>query len=138
MRAPALTALAVYLALSVSVFIGSATAQLANDPAELSSVPPAYPREPWTCSTVYEWNVGQRRYCGTMSEFVRAVLICRARYEALSNREQNSMIGINLNGHCNALQQAKDSGVAWLNARVHERQRIEDAHRQLRALGVNQ
>ena len=48
------------------------------------------------------------------------------------------MIGINLHAHCDALQQANVNGVAWLNAREKERQRIEDAHRQLRALGVDQ
>jgi hypothetical protein len=88
------------------------------------------------CETVFEFGVGQRRFCGTFAELEREVLVCRARYQALSDREQNNFVGTNLSAHCNALQQAKDKIVTHAHSRERERQRIEDAQRQLRALGV--
>ena len=87
---------------------------------------------------VYEFEVGMRRFCGTAEELARAAQICRARYNALSNREQNNSIGISLTAHCNTLEQASRIIVFHADAREKERQRIEDAHRQLRELGAEQ
>ena len=88
------------------------------------------------CETVYEYGVGQRRFCGTFAEMERAALVCRAQYDALSNRERNNFVGTNLYSHCDALIRAKDAIIYHAQSEEQERQRIEDAQRQLRALGV--
>lgn len=119
------------------------TPALADAPTDPPNVPNHYqPEQPaphnaqqgW-CTTVFEDGM-QQRHCGTLDHLVWEAKVICAQYEALPN--QNTMFAIHQWARCQGAKQAVNNIQMSIVAREKEQQRIEDAHRQLRSLGVEQ
>jgi hypothetical protein len=138
MRAPGFPTFGLALVLSASIVsIANAGQHVWTDvPSPIRAT-----AQPGSCehlSLHYPGGGEPLNFCGTLAEFVHEVPVCRARYEALTDEEQQSVVGMKLHSRCEMLQRARDGVIAAATARQDERQRIEDAHRQLRALGAEQ
>ena len=119
MRVSALTALAV--ALTIGAAVGAAKAQQAQ------------------CARIFDIELStMRTFCGSEEEFARAIAICAARYDALTDRERNGATGTALSARCNTLRNANTVIGMHRRHETDEHNRIEDARRRLRALGVEQ
>jgi hypothetical protein len=117
MRVPGLRALA--LALSVGAVIAPAKAQ----------EPP--------CARIFDIELStMRTFCGSEEQFARAIAVCAARYDALTDRERNSPTGRALSARCSTLRNANNVIGMHRRHEADERNRIEDARRRLRALGA--
>src|SRR5947208_17167121 len=119
MRVPHLAALTV--ALSVGAAIGAAKAQQAQ------------------CARIFDIELStMRTFCGSEDQFARAIAICVASYDALTDRERNGPTGTALSARCSTLRNANTVIGMHRSHEADERNRIEDARRRLRALGVGQ
>ena len=91
------------------------------------------------CARIFDIELStMRTFCGSEEEFARAIAICAARYDALTDRERNGPTGIALSARCSTLRNANTVIGMHRQHEADERNRIEDARRRLRALGVEQ
>jgi hypothetical protein len=85
------------------------------------------------CTSVFEDGMPQQ-HCGSLESLTWEAKVKCAQYDALPN--QNTLSAIHASGRCFAAKLAVQNVVGGLAAREMQRQRIEDARRELNALGA--